>query len=349
MTTNIAINGMGRIGRIIARRYMTDPPSGLKLVAANDLVPSEDIAYLMRYDSVHGRAPFDVGSTDGSLRFGSQEIAMYHESDPADLPWKKQGVDIVLECTGLFRDRDKAARHIEAGASKVIVSSPSDSADISIVLGVNDDLYDPKAHHVVSNTSCTTNSLAPVAKVLNDSFGVELLMATTVHAYTASQKLVDGPARKLRRGRAAAVSLVPTSTGAANATVRTIPELKGRMFATAIRAPIPDGALTDITAMLREEVTEEAVNSALRSAADGPMKDILGVSEDELVSADILTDPRSSVVDAKSTKVVGGRMVKVLAWYDNEYGFSCRMLDLATYMARKGGMTRERTLETVRA
>ncbi|MDW5563524.1 MAG: type I glyceraldehyde-3-phosphate dehydrogenase [Methanomassiliicoccus sp.] len=349
MTTNIAINGMGRIGRIIARRYITDPPPGIKLVAANDLFSPDDIAYLMRYDSVHGRAPFEVESTANSLRLDGQEVDMRHEKDPSDLPWADLGVDIVLECTGLFRDRDKAAKHLEAGASKVIISAPSDTADLSIILGVNQDKYDPRVHHVVSNTSCTTNSLAPVAKVLNDSFGVELLMATTVHAYTASQKLVDGPARKKRRGRAAALSLVPTTTGAANATARTIPELEGKMFATAIRAPVPDGAITDISALLKQEVTEDMVNNALRGAAEGPMNGILGVSEDELVSQDIITDPRSSIIDARSTKVVAERMVKVLAWYDNEYGFSCRMLDLASYMARLGGMDRERRAEMVRA
>ena len=349
MATRIAINGMGRIGRLIARRYATHPPSGIELVAANDLFPTEDIAYLMRYDSVHGRAPFDIQSSEGSLRVGSSEITVHHERDPSKLPWKDEGVDIVLECTGLFRSREKAAMHLEAGASKVIVSAPSDNVDLSIVMGVNEDRYDPAKHDVVSNTSCTTNSLAPVAKVLNDSFGVELLMATTVHAYTASQKLVDGPARKLRRGRAAAVSLVPTTTGAANATVRTIPELAGKMFATAIRAPVPDGAITDVTAVLKEDVTVEMVNDALRGAAGGAMKGFLEVSEDELVSADIITNPASSIIDAPSTKVVGDRMVKVLAWYDNEYGFSCRMLDLASYMAGKGGMRKERRAEMVRA
>lgn len=349
MTTNIAINGMGRIGRIIARRYMTDPPSDIRLVAANDLFPPEDIAYLMRYDSVHGRAPFTVEGTETSLRLDSQEIAVYHEKDPSDLPWGDMGVDIVLECTGLFRDRDKAAKHLEAGASKVIISAPSDTADLTVVLGVNEDMYDPTQHHIVSAASCTTNSLAPVAKVLNDSFGVELLTATTVHAYTASQKLVDGPARKKRRGRAASVSLVPTSTGAANATTRTIPELEGKLFATAIRAPIPDGAITDVTALLKQDVTENMVNDAMRRAAVGPMKDILGVSEDELVSADIITDPRSSIIDARSTMVVGGRMVKVLAWYDNEYGFSCRMLDLASYIAHKGDLGKVPAVETIRA
>jgi glyceraldehyde-3-phosphate dehydrogenase type I len=334
--TKIGINGMGRIGRIITRRFMTDPPDNIELVAANDLFPPDNIAYLMRYDSIHGKAPFPVESGPDRLRCGSRDIVMHKEADPAKIPWGDLGVDIVLECTGAFRDHDKAAKHIEAGASKVIISAPSSNADLTVVMGVNEDMYDPSRHHVVSAASCTTNSLAPVAKVLNDSFGVEYLMATTVHAYTASQKLVDSPARKARRGRAAAVSLVPTSTGAANATTLTIPELTGRMHAVAIRAPVPDGAITDITATLKQDVTEEMVNSALRKASEGKMHGFLDFAEDELVSADIITDPHSAIVDAPSTKVIGGRTVKVMAWYDNEYGFSCRMLDLASYMAKRG-------------
>ncbi len=343
--TKIAINGLGRIGRTVARRYVTDPPSNIELVAANDLFPPDNLAYLTKYDSVHGKAPFEVSSGPDHLQLGSRRIQMFNETDPAKIPWNELGVDIVLECTGAFRDREKAAKHLEAGASKVIVSAPSDSADLTIVLGVNEDLYDPVRHHIVSAASCTTNSLAPVAKVLNDSFGVDYMMATTVHAYTASQKLVDGPARKTRRGRAAAVSLIPTSTGAANATTKTIPELEGRMHATAIRVPIPDGALTDITAFLRKDVTEEMVNSALRDAAKGRMNGVVEYSEDELVSADIITNPYSSIIDAPSTKVIGGRTVKVLSWYDNEYGFSCRMLDLASFIAQKGGLKSEVKLE----
>ncbi len=334
--TKIAINGMGRIGRIIARRYLSDPPDNIELVAANDLFPPEIIAYLTKYDSVHGRAPFDVESGTDFIRLGSNRIQMFNEADPAKIPWKDAGVDIVLECTGAFRDREKAAGHLEAGASKVIISAPSDSADLTIVMGVNEEKYDPSRHHIVSAASCTTNSLAPVAKVLNDAFGIDHMMATTVHAYTASQKLIDTPARKVRRGRAAAVSLVPTSTGAANATVRTIPELSGRMHAIAIRAPVLDGAITDITADLKQDVTVEAINSALRGASDGRMQGILDYSEDPLVSVDIIGDPHSTIIDAESTVVIGGRTVKVLAWYDNEYGFSCRMLDMASYMARKG-------------
>ena len=332
----MAINGMGRIGRMIARRFVTNPPEGIELVAANDLYPAETIAYLTKYDSVHGRAPFEVEHGDDFIRLGNTSIQMFKESDPASIPWGKLGVDIVLECTGAFRDRAKAAGHIKAGASKVVISAPSDNADLTLVLGVNEDMSDASKHEVISLASCTTNSLAPVAKVLNDSFGIDHLMATPIHAYTASQKLVDSPARKVRRGRAAAMSLEPTSTGASKATLKAIPELEGRMHAIAVRAPIPDGALTDITADLNQDVTEEAVNSALRKAAEGSMKDILAVSDDPLVSVDIVGDPHSSIIDAESTKVLNGRTVKVLAWYDNEYGFACRMVDTAAFLARKG-------------
>lgn len=333
--TSIAINGMGRIGRIIARRYTEHPPEGIDLVAANDLCSTDNIAYLMRYDSVHGRSAFPVRPDGEVIRCGSRDIRMYHQADPAQLPWEELGVDIVLECTGLFRDRTEAAKHIGAGASKVIISAPSSNVDRSIVLGVNEGDYDPRTDEVVSAASCTTNSLAPVAKVLDDAFGIELLMATTIHSYTSSQKLVDSPARKKRRGRAAALSLVPTSTGAANATVQVMPRLEGRVYATAMRVPIPDGAITDITAMVERDATEEEVNRALRQAAEGPLEGILGYSEEDLVSIDIIGDSRSSIVDAPSTKVLG-RAIKVMAWYDNEYGYSCRMLDLAAYLAGKG-------------
>jgi len=332
--TSIAINGMGRIGRLIARRFAERPPEGLQLLAANDLCSTDNIAYLMRYDSVHGRSPFSVQVDEEVIHCGYQDIRMFHNADPSALPWKELGVDIVLECTGLFRDRNEAAKHIAAGARKVIISAPSSNVDRSIVLGVNEGDYDPAKDDVISGASCTTNSLAPVAKVLYDAFGIEQLMATTIHSYTSSQKLVDTPARKKRRGRAAALSLVPTSTGAANATVQVMPYLQGRVYATAVRVPIPDGAITDITAMVERETTTEEVNDALRRAAEGPMEGILGYSEEDLVSIDIIGDSRSSIIDAQSTKALG-RAVKVMAWYDNEYGYSCRMLDLAAYIAGK--------------
>ena len=246
------------------------------------------------------------------------------------------GVDIVPECTGLFRRREDATKHLAAGASKVIISAPSESADLTIVMGVNEKLYDPHAHHIISNASCTTNSLAPVVKILNDEFGIESMMVTTIHAYTASQSLIDRPTRKRRRGRAAAASLIPTSTGAAKTTAIVIPELKGKMDAIAVRAPIPDGALTDIVAYLKKDVSVERVNAALEKAANDTFKGVLDYNNDEIMSADIIGNPNSGIVDAPSTRVVMNRVVKVLVWYDNEFGYSRRLLDLASYMDNKG-------------
>jgi glyceraldehyde-3-phosphate dehydrogenase type I len=299
------------------------------------LTSAEDLAYLIRYDSVHGRAKYAISSGSDYIQIADQRLGLTSIKDPAQLPWAKLGADIVLECTGLFRKRDDAAKHLQAGAQKVIISAPSESADLTVVLGVNEKSYDSKLHHIVSNASCTTNSLAPVVKVLNDTFGIEHLMVTTVHAYTASQALVDRPARKRRRGRAAAVSLIPTSTGAAKATALVIPELKGKMDAIAIRTPVPDGAITDIVAQLKKGVTVETVNAAFKKAAEGDLKGILGYSDEELVSADIIGDSRSGIVDGTSTRVVLDRAIKVLIWYDNEYGYAKRLLDLANYIASK--------------
>ena len=328
----VAINGLGRIGRLVLRHYLSNPPKNLQIVAANDLTPTDELAYLLRYDSVQGRASFPIESSQDYLELGSQKVAVFNEKDPVNLPWKALGVDVVLECTGLFRKREDAAKHLESGASKVIISAPSENADLTIVMGVNEKLYDSQKHHVISNASCTTNSLAPVVKVLNDAFGIENLMVTTIHAYTASQALVDRPARKRRRGRAAAVSLIPSTTGAAKATALVIPELKGRMDAIAVRAPIPDGALTDIVAYLKKDVSVETVNSVLRNAAGGALKGIIDYNDDEIVSADIIGNPHSGIVDAPSTRVVMNRVAKVLVWYDNEFGYARRMLDLAAYV-----------------
>jgi glyceraldehyde-3-phosphate dehydrogenase type I len=330
----IAINGLGRIGRMVLRHYLKERPSDVEIVAANDLTPTDELAYLIRYDSVHSKADFRIEAGSDFLQLGSHKITIYGEKNPANLPWKNLGVDIVLECTGLFRKRDDAAKHIAAGASKVIISAPSENADLTVVLGVNEQAYDPKKHHVISNASCTTNSLAPAVKVLNDAFGVEYIMVTTVHAYTASQSLVDKATRKRRRGRAAAVSLIPTSTGAAKATALVIPELKGRMDAIAIRTPIPDGAVTDIVAYLKKDVSVDTVNATYKKAAEGKLKGILGYSDDEIVSADIIGDPHSGIVDAPSTRVILGKVVKVLIWYDNEYGYAKRLLDLAIYIGQ---------------
>ncbi len=333
--TRIAINGLGRIGRLVLRHYVQDDPEGIEVVAANDLTPVGEIAYLVEYDSVHRRATFGVGNEGDSLILGSKKLKVTREKDPEKLPWGKLGVDIVLECTGRFRRREDAAKHITAGAKKVIISAPSESADLTVVMGVNEGLYDDVAHSVISNASCTTNSLAPPAKVLNDAFGIEYLMVTTIHAYTSSQALVDKATASLKRtrGRAAAVSLIPTSTGAAKATALVIPELKGKMDAIAVRTPVPDGALTDIVAHLKKDVTVEDVNGELKKAADGPMKNIIEFNDDQIVSADILGNSHSAIVDAPSTRVIVDRVVKLLVWYDNEYGYAGRLLNLARHIA----------------
>lgn len=324
----VAINGLGRIGRLMLRQYCEERPKNLEIVAANDLVSPENLAYLLRFDSVHGRTSYPVTFQSNEIHLKDHQIKVYAEKDPARLPWKELDIDVVLECTGLFTKRDLSAKHLNAGAKRVIISAPSPTADVTIVPGVNDRQFDPQKHQVISLASCTTNSLAPPLKVLHDNFGIDHAMVTTVHAYTVSQGLVDGPAKKLRRGRAAAVSLIPTTTGAAVATTQVLPELEGRMDAIAIRAPVVDGAISDIVVHLREECSVERVNSALKSAADGPLNGILGYSEEELVSADILGDPHSGIVDALSTRVLQGHVAKVLIWYDNECGYARRLLDV---------------------
>jgi glyceraldehyde 3-phosphate dehydrogenase/glyceraldehyde-3-phosphate dehydrogenase (NAD(P)) len=324
----IAINGLGRIGRMVLRHYMEVHAKDVTLVAANDLVSTDDLAYLIKYDSVHGKATFPISSDEHTIKMGDTTLNVYAEKDPAQLPWKKLGIDVVIESTGRFTKRELAAKHLEAGARRVIISAPATDADITIVAGVNDNKFDPKKHSVISMASCTTNSLAPPLKVLMDNFGVERAMATTVHAYTASQALVDKPDKKLSRGRAAAVSLVPSSTGSDIATVLVLPELKDRLRALAIRAPILDGAITDIVADLKKSTTAEQVNASFKAASDGQLKGILGYTEEELVSADIIGDTHSGIVHALSTQVVQGTMVKVQVWYDNEFGYSRRLLDV---------------------
>ena len=332
---NVGINGLGRIGRLVLRHHMGNPSNEIDIVAANDLTPIDDLAYLLRFDSVHGKVPYDISYGSDFIQLGSKKLKIINEKNPIKIPWKKLGIDIVLECTGCFRRKEDSLKHITAGASKVIISAPSESADLTIVQGVNNEAYNPKKHHIISNASCTTNSLAPVIKILNDTFGIEHLLVTTVHAYTASQALVDHSARKIRRGRAAAVSLIPTSTGAAKATSLVLPELKDKMDALAIRVPVPDGAITDIVAELKSNVTIDEVNESFRIASLGELKGILGYSEDELVSSDIIGDTHSGVVDGISTKVVDNKMVKVLVWYDNEYGYAKRLLELAEYISSK--------------
>jgi len=331
----IAINGLGRIGRLALRLFMSNPPKNITLVAANSPAPVEDLAYLIKYDSVHGRAPFEIRTGPDYLEIGPQRIAISHEQEPDNLPWEENGVDIVLECSGLFRKREEAEKHLAAGASKVIISAEAKNEDLTIVLGVNEKLYDPRKHHIISNASCTTNCLATAAKVLNDAFGIEYLWATTIHAYTSSQALIDKSSPKhRRRGRAAALSLVPSSTGAATATERVIPELRGKMSAISVRVPVVNGSLTDITAQLEMDVTSAMVNDVFKSAAEGDLKGILGYTEDDLVSADITGDEHSGIVDASATKVIKDRVVKVFSWYDNEYGYTRRLLDLAEYISR---------------
>ena len=331
----VAINGFGRIGRKVLYNYLTDTPENIEIVAVNDPNPTEELAYLLKYDSVHGRAPFPVEAGPDRLGFGSKEVQVLHERDPARLPWNDLGVDMVLECTGRFTERAASAKHLDAGAARVVISAPSPDADLTVVLGVNEGSYDPSKHIIVSNASCTTNALAPAAKVLNDTFGVERLMATAIHAYTATQALVDRATKKPRRGRAAAVSLIPTTTGAAVATTHVLPELTGKMDAIAIRAPIPDGSVIDIVADLSRETSADEVNAAMKKAAEGRMKGYLAYTRDPLVSADIVGDPHSGIVDGLSTSVVGGRMVKVLVWYDNEFAYAKRMVDIASYMASR--------------
>jgi len=331
----IAINGLGRIGRLVLRCYMANKPSDVEIVALNDLTPPSEMAYLIKYDSIHGKAKFPVEARENCLKLDGKEIPLFKEKDPTKLPWKELGVDIVLECTGIFTKKEKAMAHIEAGAKRVIISAPADDSDLTIVLGVNENLYDPAKHVVVSNASCTTNSLAPVTKILNDAFGIEYLMGTTIHAYTSTQVLVDVPKGGGRKGRAAAVSLVPATTGAAKAMVPLFPELKGRMDMISVRVPVADGSLTDIVVHFKKEVTVEEVNAALKSAADGKLKGIVEYNDEEIVSADIIGNTHSGIVDAPSTKVIMGKVAKVMVWYDNEYGYSNRMVELAQYIAGK--------------
>jgi len=331
----VGINGLGRIGRIILRQYVASPRQDFEIVAVNDLDSADNLSYLIKYDSVHGRAPFEVSHGSDYMQLGERKVSIFREKDPENIPWKDEGVDIVLECSGAFRKREGATKHLKAGASKVILSAPSDDADITVVLGVNESAYDPQKHQVISNASCTTNCLAPVVKVMEDSFGIEHLWATTIHAYTSSQSLVDRSTRKRRRGRAAALSIVPTSTGAAKATSLTLPELQGKMDAIAFRVPVADGSLTDLVVALKKDASREEINSALEAAASGPLKGIVEYSKDELVSVDVIGNAHSAIVDAELTSVLGRRMAKVVVWYDNEWAYSTRMLDLTSFIISK--------------
>jgi glyceraldehyde 3-phosphate dehydrogenase len=326
MTIQVGINGFGRIGRNLLRAALGDPE--INFVAVNDLTDPKTLAHLLKYDSVHGRFEGEVEAGDGEIVVNGKAINVLSERDPANLPWGEMGVELVVESTGIFTKRPGAEKHLKAGAKKVIISAPATDEDITIVLGVNDDKYDPAKHHIISNASCTTNCLAPVAKVLHEKFKINHGLMTTTHAYTNDQKILDLPHGDLRRARAAAVSMIPTSTGAARAVSLVLPELKGRLDGMAIRVPTQDVSVVDLVAEVDSEVTAEEVNTALREAAEGPLKGILEYTEEPLVSVDYLGNPASSTVDALSTKVIGTNMVKVLSWYDNEWGFSCRMVDM---------------------
>ena len=324
MTVRVAINGFGRIGRTFFRAAQTEGV-GFEIVAINDLTDVETLAHLLKYDSIMGRFNAEVEVKEGALVLDGREIKILAERDPQNLPWKDLGVDVVLESTGFFTDGTKAKAHIEAGAKKVILSAPGKNIDGTFVMGVNDDQYDAANHHIVSNASCTTNCLAPMAKVLNDAFGIKQGLMTTIHAYTADQRLQDAPHRDLRRARAAAVNMVPTSTGAAAAVGLVLPELKGKLDGFAVRVPTITGSITDLTFTASREVTVEEVNAAVKAAAEGPMKGIIKYNEDPIVSKDIEGESISTVFDAPLTKVIGDQ-VKVIAWYDNEYGYVSRLV-----------------------
>jgi glyceraldehyde 3-phosphate dehydrogenase len=332
MAIRAAINGFGRIGRNVLRSAKQSGQTEIDFVAVNDLTDSATLAHLLKYDSVHGRYPGSIEVSDKGLVVDGDEIQVLSERDPSALPWADLDVDIVIESTGHFADHAGASKHIEAGAKKVIISAPGKNEDVTIVLGVNQDAYDPANHHIISNASCTTNCLAPVVKVLTNSFGFRHGLMTTIHAYTNDQRILDLPHSDLRRARAAAVSMIPTTTGAAKATGLVLPEVAGRIDGMAIRVPTADVSIVDLVAEIDKDVTEEEVNAAFQAAADGPMKGILGVSHEPLVSVDYTSDPHSSTVDALSTAVMDGRMVKVLSWYDNEWGYSSRVVDLVAFV-----------------
>ena len=334
MAIKVGINGFGRIGRNVFRAAMGD--SEIDIVAANDITDAATLAHLLKYDSVLGNLKEDVSATGDTITAGGESFKVLKERDPANLPWKDLGADIVIESTGLFTKREDASKHLDAGAKKVIISAPAKNEDFTVVMGVNHDKYDPSQHHIISNASCTTNCLAPLAKVLHESFGLAKGIMTTIHSYTNDQKLLDLPHKDMRRARAAALSMIPTSTGAAVAVTTVLPELKGRLDGISVRVPTPNVSLTDLTAVLEKDTTVADVNDALKSAANGSLKGILEYSEAPLVSADFRGNPSSSIIDAPFTKVVSNNVVKVLSWYDNEWGFSCRVKDLIHYIAEKG-------------
>jgi glyceraldehyde 3-phosphate dehydrogenase len=335
MTVRVGINGFGRIGRNVLRAA-SERSGNIEIVAVNDITTPESLAHLLKYDSVFGRFPGTVAAGTDTITVDGRVIKVLAERDPRQLPWRDLGVDVVVESTGHFNDGPSARGHVEAGARKVVITAPAKNEDVTICMGVNDASYNPAEHHVISNASCTTNCLAPVAKVLNDSFGIETGFMTTVHAYTKDQVILDAPHKDQRRGRAAGLSIIPTTTGAAKAVSLVLPELKGKFHGMALRVPTPDVSLVDLTATLARSATAEDVNNAMReAAAAGPLQGILAVSEEQLVSVDFLHDSHSAILDAPLTMVLGDHTVKVIAWYDNEWGYSCRVIDLIDLIASR--------------
>ena len=333
VTVRVGINGFGRIGRNFARAVMSRN-ADVEIVAVNDLGSLKTVAHLFKYDSVLGVLPNDIKAVDGGISVDGKVLKVLSERDPANLPWKELGVDLVIESTGFFTDRDKAAAHLDAGAPLVIVSAPSNGADATFVYGVNHTDFDPKAHKVVSNASCTTNCFVPLVKVLDDAFGVENGLMTTVHAYTGDQQLVDGPHSDLRRARGAAINITPTSTGAARATSLVMTSMKGKLDGTSLRVPVPTGSITDFVANLKKPATVEEINAVFKKAADGPLKGVLEYTDAPIVSSDIVTNPHSCIFDSELTMSMGS-LVKVLGWYDNEWGYSNRLVDLVLYTGAK--------------
>jgi glyceraldehyde 3-phosphate dehydrogenase len=334
MAIKVGINGFGRIGRNVVRAGLQNPE--VEFVAANDLTDTKTLAHLFKYDSILGTLEQDVRAEGDYVVVGDKKIRIFATKDPAEIDWPSLGVQVVVESTGRFTDRKEAAKHLRGSVKKVIISAPAKGEDITVVLGVNDGSYDPKKHDVISNASCTTNCLAPLVKVLNDTFGVEKGSMTTIHSYTNDQNVLDFPHKDLRRSRAAALNMIPTSTGAAKAIGLVLPELNGKLDGYSMRVPTPNVSVVDFVAVLKKNVTSTEVNSALKSAAEGPMKGILGYTEDPVVSSDMLNNPNSSIIDAELTKVLDGNLVKVVSWYDNEWGYSNRIVDLIVFLGKEG-------------
>ena len=336
MATRIGINGFGRIGRQSLKAILERHPKDLEVVAVNDLTDTKTNAHLLKYDSTYGRFPGEVEATADALIVNGHTVKVISQRDPAQIPWSDLGVELVIESTGLFTDAEKAAAHLKGGAKKVIISAPAKGEDLTIVLGVNDNMYDPAKHTIISNASCTTNCLAPAAKVLNDAFGIERGLMNTIHSYTNDQRILDQVHKDLRRARTAGSNIIPTTTGAARALALVIPELKGRFDGMSLRVPTVTVSVVDFVATVRKETTKDAINAAFKEAAAGPLNGILDYTEEPLVSTDFRGDSHSSIIDGLSTMVSGGNMVKVIAWYDNEWGYSCRVADLANFIAQKG-------------